>query len=452
MRMRPVGPLVFVLSGWLALGVAAPARAAVEAEEFLVEGDTSVLTSFREGPYADAVRKHFEKLLNRRIELLQELCRLNPVQEKRLRLAGRGDIKRLFDEIAELAAKQETTAADRQRINHLSQDLDLFSEAWRAELIDRPRSLFDKTIQSVLKEEQAARYDRLRPFLREGARVRILEAGETAFHVSLHGDQNAVEKLTRIGTLEGVRALDLSSAPLDGPGLGRLTQLKGLSDLRWLKLVNTQTGDDGLKVLKELTGLEVLDLDGTPLTDAGLASLQALGNLELLSLGGTSITDKGLAALEPLQKLQTVALDGHQITDGVLEQLARLRNIRSLSLAGSSVTPVGLAHLERMTRLRQLDLSGTPLTDDGAALLKGHTSLEELSLGGTLITDAGLEAVSGLVKLKQLDLRRTKVTDAGLARLKDLAQLEGVFLEETATTAAGVAEMQRTRPRLQILR
>jgi internalin A len=53
-----------------------------------------------------------------------------------------------------------------------------------------------------------------------------------------------------------------------------LEQLKNLTRLRWLYLVDTAVTDAGLLYLKDLSALRELQLEGTKVTDAGHARLK----------------------------------------------------------------------------------------------------------------------------------------------------------------------------------
>jgi len=58
-----------------------------------------------------------------------------------------------------------------------------------------------------------------------------------------------------------------------------LEHLKGLVQLDWLDLTDTQATDEDLQHLKGMTKLTYLDLSGTQVTDDGLAHLRGLPNL-----------------------------------------------------------------------------------------------------------------------------------------------------------------------------
>ncbi len=56
--------------------------------------------------------------------------------------------------------------------------------------------------------------------------------------------------------------------------------------------------DAGMEHLKGLSQLRVLRLDDTPVTDAGLERLKCVTTLELLGLDGTKVTDAGARKLK----------------------------------------------------------------------------------------------------------------------------------------------------------
>ena len=76
-----------------------------------------------------------------------------------------------------------------------------------------------------------------------------------------------------------------------------LKRLGSLVGLRSLDLHETSVTDAGLEQLS-LTALQFLDLRHTKVTDAGLEQLKELRTLQYLSLGGTRVTDVGVAGLQ----------------------------------------------------------------------------------------------------------------------------------------------------------
>jgi hypothetical protein len=100
----------------------------------------------------------------------------------------------------------------------------------------------------------------------------------------------------------GTTELDLSATGITDEQLAE--KLKGLTQLKWLSLWNTDVTDAGLVHLKGLTNLKRLFLNDTGVTDVGLMHLKGLTMLEKLFLDGTQVTDAGLVHLKELTKLE----------------------------------------------------------------------------------------------------------------------------------------------------
>jgi hypothetical protein len=63
----------------------------------------------------DSGRVYLERILSGKIRSVEQVCRLTPAQAKRLLLAGRGDLKRLFDRIEEERKEFERLRGDVER-------------------------------------------------------------------------------------------------------------------------------------------------------------------------------------------------------------------------------------------------------------------------------------------------------------------------------------------------
>jgi hypothetical protein len=117
----------------------------------------------------DKARQLLAARLKSTIESLDQLYGITPDQRKKLEVAGRGDIKRFFDRLAEkrdqfqLAATNRTT--DLQQVLKELQELSRggWPDAFGAE------SMFGKTLRRVLKPEQRVHYEQKR----ENARLDI---------------------------------------------------------------------------------------------------------------------------------------------------------------------------------------------------------------------------------------------------------------------------------------
>ena len=137
---------------------------------------------------------------------------------------------------------------------------------------------------------------------------------------------------------------------------------------------------------------EGLYLRATGATDDGLAHLKGLTELRELRLYEIEITDAGLAHLKTLSGLRVLRLP-HQITDAGLAHLKGLKELRKLLLLYTKITDAGLVHLKGLTGLRVLSLWHTKVTDAGLAHLKGLTGLRNIRLWRTKVTKAGVRAL-----------------------------------------------------------
>ena len=162
------------------------------------------------------------------------------------------------------------------------------------------------------------------------------------------------------------------------------------------------------------------------ITDAGLVHLKGMTNLRSLRLSGPKITDAGLAHLKDLTNLQTLNLRSTQVTDAGLVHLKGLTNLRELDLNRTKVTDAGLVHLKGMN-LKRLIIPDQAQTDTGLkhylAAIKPPTELHlnkhrMRPLLNWSITDSGLVHLKGLTNLKSLSLYKTQITDAGIAELQ----------------------------------
>ena len=144
--------------------VAVPRTTADDAAQFRCgRGRTKIRCTIfdaRRDSSVDAAQVRLTRALKRRIEAIDRSCGLNASQTKKLELAGRRAIKRLFDSIAE--RKQVFLSEGRDRVaamQYLSENPEIL--ALRKQLRDGPfdeESLFAKTVAKTLTPEQAARY------------------------------------------------------------------------------------------------------------------------------------------------------------------------------------------------------------------------------------------------------------------------------------------------------
>ena len=339
--------------------------------------------------------------LEQKITTIDLACGLSAPQKQKLALAGRGDLRRLFERVEEARRKYEA-AGPNPDIRELMQTTQALADALRSDPFDR-NSLFEKTAGATLNAEQLAK----------------------------------CAALTRSDRLTGVR---LQRSP------------QGSFEIREIRMPATEFRDEDLARLNGTAGLRNLVLDSTPVTDAGLATLSGLFELEQLDLGNTRIDGSGFVHLARLTSLRELDLRQTRVTSESLVHLRALTGLKRLHLEETWIGDQALAHLAELTNLRFLFLRGTAVTDAGLAQLRKLRNLRQLDLGGTAVTDAGLVHLSGLSDLELLDLQGTRVSDAGISRLAHLPLLRHAYFFDTPVTAAGIEALQRTLTKAKLLR
>ncbi|MBU4398961.1 MAG: ThuA domain-containing protein, partial [Planctomycetes bacterium] len=251
-------------------------------------------------------------------------------------------------------------------------------------------------------------------------------------------DNAGLEQLAR---LAGLRSLSIRRSPLlndEGvPHLKRLSKLvslgllevgitdhgvaelvKSLPQLRQIDLRGcAQVGDAGLEHLRGLKNLKVLRVGGYQVTDASLAIIKNIGTLRGLTIEDAAITDAGLALLVGLPLEEIGISRCYSITDEGFEHIKNFGNLRRLDIRGIPLSGSGLKYLGTMDKLTRVKLSETGVGDAAVTDLRGLKRLTHLCLRQTQITDASLPIIIGLTNLKYLDIGQTGVSDDGVKRL-----------------------------------
>jgi hypothetical protein len=336
-----------------------------------------------------------------KIETIDLACGLDLRQRQKLRLAGAGDIKRLFDRIEELQGK------------------------WRFEQGAVPQAMMRKAID-------------LRNSIAQGP-----FGGHSLFGKTLDGTLTAAQR-ARSTEFGGIDRLDETVRIRAWP--------EAADKFKDIWLTATPFGDDGLERLQSQTSVQRLFIDSTRITDAGLVHVARLTNLEELDLERTGINGSGLVHFGNMQRLKILKLGYTQATDECLAHIQELTALKALMLEGTKVTSRGLKSLRSLTQLEVLSLYETQVTDAGLVDLAPLKNLRQLDLEGTQVSDAGLAHLGELAKLRVLDLRRTQVTDAGLGHLEQLMSVKSVYLYGTQVTEAGIANLKRSLPGAKLIR
>jgi hypothetical protein len=105
-------------------------------------------------------RNKLDSLLTLSVENLERICGLTAIQKKKLLLAGRGDIKRFFDRIADLRKKFATNKNDQMQWQQLWQEVQPLRNSFNSGFFEGD-AIFAKAIKATLTPEQTARHDRV---------------------------------------------------------------------------------------------------------------------------------------------------------------------------------------------------------------------------------------------------------------------------------------------------
>lgn len=149
------------------------------------------------------------------------------------------------------------------------------------------------------------------------------------------------------------------------------------------------------------------------ITDRSIPALRGLSNLKTLRLANTFLTGDGLKQLGTLENLEEVEIGVLGISPDaakVFRNMPKLRTLRYFNVSDAVV-----AELATLENLQELDIWCAGVTDAGAAELAKLTKLKRLEIRGNQITDGGLSKIAALPNLKRLDLRHSKaITPLGV--------------------------------------
>lgn len=121
-------------------------------------------------------RDRLDALLNLRLADVERSCPLTEAQRRKLLLAGRGDVKRFDDRLAEARAVFDRLKADQNRVQEILQMTQPLAAEFRAGLFGEG-SLFAKALAATLDPEQAARHaEALREKRRFQFKAKVLAA------------------------------------------------------------------------------------------------------------------------------------------------------------------------------------------------------------------------------------------------------------------------------------
>lgn len=107
----------------------------------------------------NASRTRLLSLLMLQIEDVDRICGLSDAQKAKLELAGKGDVKHLYDRVAEKKRKFQLVKNDRNKIGNIFQEIQPLQSAFNSGPFD-DSSIFFKSIKGTLDDAQAAKYEK----------------------------------------------------------------------------------------------------------------------------------------------------------------------------------------------------------------------------------------------------------------------------------------------------
>jgi len=107
-----------------------------------------------------SIRSRLDSLLALKIEDANRVCKLTEDQKKKLTLAGKGDLKHFFDQVAEKKRRFQLLKNDQNRINEIFQEIQPLQLVLNSGPYD-DGSIFAKTIPKTLDESQMALYQQV---------------------------------------------------------------------------------------------------------------------------------------------------------------------------------------------------------------------------------------------------------------------------------------------------
>lgn len=103
-------------------------------------------------------RVRLDSQLTLKVEEVERVCGMTEIQKKKLRLAGRGDVKRFLDRVEEKRKKFQSVKNDQNKFQEFYQELQpLMLVAQMGPYGEG--SIFAKTLRKTLDESQSARYE-----------------------------------------------------------------------------------------------------------------------------------------------------------------------------------------------------------------------------------------------------------------------------------------------------
>ncbi len=142
------------------------------------------------------------------LDWLEASCRISENQKKKLQVAGRGDIKRFFDEMRDMKRRYRQVKGDAKRFGEMQRRLAEFQTSFGDDVFGES-SLFSKMLQKTLSPQQAEMYVNARAEARSFAQRAAVDQAVRFFDIAVGFNDRQRGQLTDL-LLEETRQLQTS--------------------------------------------------------------------------------------------------------------------------------------------------------------------------------------------------------------------------------------------------
>ncbi|MES2790613.1 MAG: hypothetical protein V4719_13465 [Planctomycetota bacterium] len=279
----------------------------------------------------------------------------------------------------------------------------------------------------------------------------VEQVGGVVVEIALKTNRSAAA-LPLLSRFPHLRTLRLHNLPIEANDYRRLASLSGLEELYLARC--GPMGGVGLKVIGTLTGLKRLDLSFTKESDVEsktIAHLSGLTKLERLSLSSNSASGADFGFLTDLPHLRSLSLYDVKLVGPVMVDVGKCKPLENLSLCETDIEDKDLKTLRDLVKLRHLNLGNAKgITGHAVKALLPFGSLEELWLQATSFDNSGMGELGRLKSLQRLDLRWCPITDVGLECYQPPDSLKHLVVYSSKVTGAGVKRFLTAFPQIDV--
>ena len=270
--------------------------------------------------------------------------------------------------------------------------------------------------------------------------------------------------LSAIGSLTGLKKLDIQSCRLKP---GSLEHIKGLEHLTELSVCNNRLGRKDMRVIGSMGSLarlsvgycelgpgsieplgglgrlRELNASGNVLSGRDMSAIGKMKGLTLLDVGSCGLGPEDLEHLRGLGNLEEIDVSGSTLEKGSISVVGSMKGLRRLHMRDCRLGPGCFDQLGDLESLEELDISRTELGRDGMSAVGRMRGLVALKVGSCRLHPGSLEHLRGLEKISELDVSWNAVSTEDLAAIGDMAGLTRLNMYSCSLEAGGLLYIQR---------